>query len=74
MDCNRLRGEIAAKYKTQSAFAEAMGWHKNKVSKLVGGSYKPDSDEVVQIAVALCLDEARFCAIFLPMASPNGDA
>lgn len=73
MDCNRLRGEIVAKYRTQVAFAEALGWHKNKVSKLVLGTYKPDTDEVAEIADALDLDVAGFCSIFLPKASPNGD-
>lgn len=73
MDCNRLRGEIAAKFRTQIAFADAIGWHKNKVSKLVLGLYKPDTDEVAEIADVLDLDVAGFCAIFLPKTSPNGD-
>lgn len=73
MDCNRLRGEIVAKYRTQHAFADALGWHKNKVSKLVLGTYKPDTDEVAEIAHALDLSVTGFCAIFLPELSPNGD-
>lgn len=73
MDCNRLRGEIVAKFRTQTAFAKAIGWHKNKVSKLVLGEYKPDTDEVAEIADTLDLDEAGFCSIFLPKLSPIGD-
>lgn len=73
MDCNRLRGEIVAKFRTQHAFADAIGWHKNKVSKLVLGLYKPDTDEVAEIAQVLKLDVPGFCAIFLPNSSPNGD-
>lgn len=73
MDCNRLRGEIVAKFRTQSAFAKAIGWHQNKVSKLVLGDYKPDTDEVALIADVLDLDKSKFCYIFLPGLSPNGD-
>lgn len=73
MDCNRLRGEIVAKFRTQTAFAKAIGWHKNKVSKLVLGEYKPDTDEVAEITDTLDLDEAGFCSIFLPKVSSNGD-
>lgn len=73
MDLRRLRGEIAAEYKTQVAFASAIGWHKNKVSKMLLGEYKPDTDEVAVMASALHLDERRYCDIFLPKKSPNGD-
>lgn len=74
MDCNRLRGEIVAKFRTQTAFAKAIGWHQNKVSKLVLGEYKPDTDEVALIADVLALDKIKFCNIFLPKMSPNGDS
>ena len=50
MDTNRLRGEIAARYKTQSAFADAINWNKNKVTNLLKGTYKPSIDDVVKIA------------------------
>lgn len=73
MNVNRLRGEIVAEYKTQTAFAEAIGWHKNKVSKMLCGLYKPDTDEVSLIASVLRLDERKYCDIFLPAKSPNGD-
>lgn len=73
MDLCRLRGEIVAGYRTQSAFADAIGWHKNKVTKMLTGKYKPDTDEVAKIAGLLHLDEPKFCDIFLPRKSPNGD-
>ena len=73
MNIDRLRGEISAEYKTQSAFATAIGWHKNKVSNMLTGKYKPDTDEVAVIANALRLDEPKFCDIFLPEKSPNGE-
>ena len=69
----RLRGEIVTEFRTQSAFADAIGWHKNKVTKMLTGKYKPDTDEVAKIAFLLHLDESKFCDIFLNKKSPNGD-
>ena len=73
MNANRLRGDIVAAYKTQAAFAKAIGWHENKVSKMLCGHYKPNTDEVADIAEVLQLNEAQYCAIFLPQKSPNRD-
>ena len=73
MDLCRLRGEIVAAYRTQSAFADAIGWHKNKVTNMLNGKYKPDTDEVAMIADMLQLDANGFCTIFLTRKSPNGD-
>lgn len=73
MDLNRLRGEIVAEFRTQSAFAAAIGWHQNKVTKMLTGKYKPDTDEVAKMATMLHLDEPKFCDIFLPKKSPIGD-
>lgn len=72
MDLCRLRGEIVAEYRTQTAFADAIGWHKNKVTKMLTGKYKPDTDEVATITNLLHLDASKFCDIFLPKKSPNG--
>lgn len=73
MNLARLRGEIVAEYRTQSAFADAIGWHKNKVTKMLTGKYKPDTDEVARIADLLHLDAPMFCDIFFTENSPNGD-
>lgn len=73
MDIRRLKAEIVAEYDTQAAFAKAIGWHENKVSKIIRGHYKPDTDEVAKMVEVLHLDESRYCSIFLPQKSPNGD-
>ena len=73
MDLCRLRGEIVAGYRTQSAFADAIGWHKNKVTKMLTGKYMPDTDELAEMAYLLNLEEKKFCDIFLHSKSPNGD-
>lgn len=66
MNIRRLKAEIVAEYNTQASFAKAIGWNENKVSKIIQGRYKPDTDEVAKIADVLHLDECRYCAIFLP--------
>lgn len=73
MNTSRLRGKIVEEYRTQSAFADAIGWHKNKVTRMLNGEYKPDTDEVAKIADILQLSENQFCDIFLPLKSPNGE-
>lgn len=73
MDLCRLRGEIVAEYRTQTAFADAIGWHKNKVTNMLNGKYKPNTDEVAEITALLHLDASKFCDIFLPRKSPNGE-
>ena len=41
MNLQKLRGEIVAQYKTQNNFSQAINWHKNKVSSMMTGKYKP---------------------------------
>ena len=65
MDTARLRGEIVAKFKTQTAFANAMNWNKNKVTKMLNGLYNPDIDEVALIVQTLGLSEKYCYEIFL---------
>lgn len=73
MNVARLRGEIVAQYKTQRAFAACIGWNPNKLSKMMQGKYRPDTDEVASIVSALDLSERQFCDIFLPRKSQSGD-
>lgn len=73
MDTNKLRGEIVEKYRTQLAFADKIGWHRNKVTKMMKGTYKPDIDEAAAIADVLGLNNRRYCEIFRPRKSPNGE-
>ena len=51
MNLLKLRSEIIAKFKTQEAFAQKIGWHKSKVTRLLKGKYSPDTDEVSLIAL-----------------------
>lgn len=74
MNIMALRGAIAERYKTQSAFAKAIGWSDNKVSRLMTGKHSPDMEEISEITRALDLSKERYIDIFyLPIASTNGD-
>ena len=65
MNINKLRGAIVTEYKTQNVFADEIGWHKNRVSKMMNGKYVPDINEVARMAKALRLDDRQFKDIFL---------
>ena len=73
MNACRLRGEIAAAYKTQARFAKAVNWHVNKASKMITGKYVPTVDEAAEISEALNLSRERYEEIFLTAISPNGE-
>lgn len=73
MNLNRLKGEIIAVFGTQDTFSNAIGWHRNKVSRLVNGQYIPDINEAAEISALLNLTNEKYCEIFLPKRSPNGD-
>ena len=73
MNLNRLKGEIIAIFGTQDSFSEAIGWHRNKTSRLINGQYVPDINEAADIASLLSLSPEKYYEIFLPKKSPNGD-
>ena len=73
MNTRKLKGEIVSVFGTQAKFAVVIGWHKNKVSKMICNKYKPDTDEVAKIVEVLDLSESKYTEIFLPQKSPNGD-
>ena len=73
MNRQRLRGEIIAKYGNQDNFADAIGWSKQKVSYILTGKRKLNTDDVAKVAQVLGLSESMFVNIFLPQALPNGN-
>lgn len=46
MDCMALRGLILSKYKTITAFSEAIGWNRTKASRIVNGIQEPTIQDV----------------------------
>lgn len=74
MNIRALRGAVAERFKTQSAFAKALGWSDNKVSRLMTGKHSPDMEEISKITRVLDLSKERYIDIFyLPITSTNGD-
>lgn len=45
-----LRGAIMSKFKTISAFADAIGWKRNKASRIINDVTKLDADDMIAIA------------------------
>lgn len=49
-----IRGMVLSKYKTIGAFADRIGWSKNKASRIINQKQEPDILEMKQLAD--CLD------------------
>ncbi len=64
MDISSLKSKVLGKFFTITAFAEAIGWSRNKASRIVSGSQEPTLDDVVSITTVLCLNEEEFFNIF----------
>ena len=73
INADLLRGVVYGKYKTQAAFAKAIGWNQNKVSALLNGNYVPEVDEAALIFDNTKMSLEQYISIFLPTLSPNGD-
>lgn len=67
-----IRSMIYGQYNSEKACADAMGWPKQKLNKIVNGKKEPTVSEVVKIATTLKCPVGRMAEIFLAMQSPNG--
>lgn len=65
VNVNALKGRIVWLYGSQKKFADYLGWHQNKLSKMMNAKYIPDIDEASDIATALKLNQEEFYEIFL---------
>ena len=73
MNVQRLKGEMIAQLGTQKAFARAMHWQENKVTRMLQGRYLANVDEAFEIACVLQLSLRSYRDIFLLQRSPNGE-
>lgn len=48
-----LRGLVLSKYKTIGDFAKAIGWQRNKASRIVNGKQYPNTEEIQRITECL---------------------
>lgn len=66
-----LRGIIYSIYDNESCMARAMGWKRQKLSKITNGIKEPDIQELNEIAIALEKPVGEIAQIFLAAKSPN---
>ncbi len=64
MDITSLKGKVLGKFFSITAFAEAIGWSRNKASRIVNGVQEPTVDDIVSITTVLCLNEKDFFDTF----------
>lgn len=49
MECYNLRGAVMSKFKTIGEFADAIGWSRNKASRILNGIQDPDVEDIQNI-------------------------
>lgn len=69
MELNSL---IHGQYPNQASFAEAIGWRRQKLNKIVNGEKQPSIEEVQVISEGLGVPFMMVCNFFLNKKSPNG--
>ncbi|MCL1873635.1 MAG: helix-turn-helix transcriptional regulator [Clostridiales bacterium] len=65
-----LRGIIYTKFDSEANCAKAMGWHRQKLSKITNGTKIPDLFELEQLSKALDVPLSQLAKIFLTQKSP----
>jgi len=68
-----LRSLIYGKFKSQTEFAESLGWSKQRLSKITSGGKQPNVVEVYEIAKGLDVDVSVIIHIFLQVWYANTD-
>lgn len=60
-----LRGAVASKYKSISNFARAIGWTRNKASRIINNEQDITLSEIIEVTNALEIDSPEvFLNIF----------
>ena len=67
---NRLRGAIFSRFSTILSFADAIGWNRQKASRIVNGLQRPTASEMEEMAKCLGIEDSdEFMKIFFPQES-----
>jgi len=61
-----LRSLIYGKFETESAFAECLGWSRQRLSRITNGKKVPDIYEAKLMADILGVDIDTFAGFFFP--------
>lgn len=66
-----LRGMVVSKFKTIGAFADAIGWKRNKASRIVNGIQEPDITDIQEMTRVLEIDsqDAFIHIFFAPLST-----
>lgn len=67
----RLTEAIFSVYKNESKCAEALGWPRQKLNKIVNGNKEPTVEELNEIAKVIKKSVGEVVSFFLPQESPN---
>lgn len=54
-----LRGLALSKYKNISAFAEAIGWQRNKASRILNALQEPNPKEIAELVKVLDINSQK---------------
>ena len=65
-DLITFRGLIYSRYKSIAAFAEVIGWTRQKATNIVNGAQEPSLSDVNKVAKALEMEFADVAKFFLP--------
>lgn len=67
---NKIRGAVFTRFPNISAFADAIGWTRQKASRIVNGLQRPTAEDMEDMARCLNIVEAdEFMAVFFPSES-----
>lgn len=66
-----LRSIIYGKFDTESDFAQALGWERQRLSKITNGQKEPNVEELNSLATGLGISVEKVAQIFLAFKSPN---
>lgn len=70
-----LRGLVYSKYKNTTDFALAIGWSRNRVSRVLNGVQELTEDDIIALAKVLDIKNERdFMHIFFPELSTEWTA
>lgn len=66
-----LNSLIHGQFPNQAKFAEAIGWRRQRLNKIVNGDKQPSIEEVREIADGLGVPFMMVCNFFLSKKVPN---